>query len=108
MFVCEECGDKFTRKNNLERHKKESCRGSKKKEEEEEEEEEEVYIPTFSGSEFGTGKPKSKETIAKIERLVQSRRSRSPNSTSVSRNQGSPPPKKRKRRTKQQLPPPPS
>ena len=81
MFVCEKCGDNFTRKNNLERHKKQSCDGSKK------EKKEEVYIPTFSGSEFGTGKPKSKETMAKIERLVQSRiRSRSPHRSITERN----------------------
>ena len=47
------------------RHKKQTCHGSKKE------------IPTFSGSEFGTGEPKSKETMEKIERLVQSRRIRS-------------------------------
>ena len=87
MFVCGECGDNFTRNNNLERHKKQSCHGSKK-------EKGELYIPTFSGSEFGTGKPKSKETMAKIEKLVQQqrriRRSRSPH-----RNQDSPPQKKK-------------
>ena len=26
-------------------------------------------IPTFNGSEFGTGKPKSKETMEKIKRI---------------------------------------
>ena len=63
MFGCE-CGSCAT-KGNLTRQ---SCHVSKKGE-----------IPTFSGSEFGTGEPKSKETMAKIERLVQSRiRSRSP------------------------------
>ena len=69
VFGCQ-CGVSCATKSNLTRHKKQSCHGSKK----------EVYIPTFSGSEFGTGEPKSKETMEKIERLIQSRliRSRSP------------------------------
>ena len=69
MSMCKECGVNFTRIGNLTRHKKERCcpgSGSSKME---------VDIPTFSGSEFGTGKPKSEATMKKIERLVQSSRS---------------------------------
>ena len=63
---CNLCGWKFSRKYNLKQHlsnRKKPCLKSAAAD---------PYIPTFSGSEFGTGKPKSKETMAKIERLVQS------------------------------------
>ena len=74
VFGCQ-CGVSCATKSNLTRHKKQTCHGSKKE------------IPTFSGSEFGTGEPKSKETMAKIERLVQSRiRSRSPHRSITERN----------------------
>ena len=69
--VCNLCGWKFNRKYNLKQHltnRKKPCKIKRLKS---------FDIPTFDGSEFGTGKPKSKETMDKIERLVQSR-SRSP------------------------------
>ena len=56
MDACE-CGANFSRKSNLQRHKRDSCWkhiGVKQD------------IPTFDGAEFGTDKPKSRETMEKI------------------------------------------
>ena len=68
MHSCDRCGTTFTRKNNLTRHKEGRCKsvitrfaGEKRSSMDE--------IPTFDGSEFGTGKPKSKTTLNRMEAI---------------------------------------
>ena len=60
MYICDNCSKTYQQRQSLYRHKKKCHRRPTPYKE----------IPTFDGSEFGTGKPKSKETINKIERLV--------------------------------------
>ena len=62
MHSCDQCRTTFTRKSNLTRHKNSRCKPVTPL----------IYndIPTFDGSEFGTGKPKSKETMDKLRRHV--------------------------------------
>ena len=71
--TCDRCNKTLSSYRSLWRHKQNCSRGAAA-----------PYIPTFNGSEFGTGKQKSKETMEKIERLVQGRSSPS---SSPSRNQ---------------------
>jgi len=69
MHSCDRCGTTFTRKNNLTRHKEGRCKsvitrfaGEKRSSMDE--------IPTFDGSEFGTGKPKSKATLDRMAQFI--------------------------------------
>ena len=81
MHSCNQCGATFTRKSNLNRHKTENrCKsgvecsipsaativGQKRSAVSTSFDE----IPTFDGSEFGTGKPKSKTTLERMEQAV--------------------------------------
>ena len=62
MHYCDQCRTAFTRKSNLTRHKNNRCKHVTPL----------VYkeIPTFDGSDFGTGKHKSKELMDKLRRHV--------------------------------------
>ena len=62
MHCCDQCRTTFTRKSNLTRHKNSHCKHITPL----------IYneIPTFDGSEFGTGKRKPKETMDKLGRHV--------------------------------------
>ena len=62
MHSCDQCRTTFTRKSNLTRHKNSRCKLVTPL----------IYndIPTFDGSEFGTGKRKSKKTMDKLRRHV--------------------------------------
>ena len=62
--ICDRCGARFARKDRMTRHKINSCKTVVKD------------IPTFNSSEFGTDKPKSKETLNRLNHFVESEKPR--------------------------------
>ena len=72
MHSCDQCGTTFTRKGNLTRHNKARCKSSSNQyvgQKRPASAMDSTDIPVFEVAEFGTGKPISKETFTRMEKL---------------------------------------
>ena len=71
QHVCSKCGKELANRHSLSRHKKTYCKTSHVGDRQERLAStlDADVIPTFDGSEFDNGKPKSNETLARMEQL---------------------------------------